>query len=148
MQAADHGPLGFHQGFDFKAQVVEEGLVVLPEGLLVEAVAGQQTHAFKEAQAQPGLQPSPQAEGRGEFAKGLGRQWCKRLAVIELTTGLPAGFMDEGIGVKFQRQGSGIDEALVVVQAPDVFGAPASVEGEGVTEVGVNRLSECPRRHG
>ena len=51
VQTTDHGPLRFHQGFDLKAQIVEEGLVVLPEGLLVEAVARQQAHAFKEAQA-------------------------------------------------------------------------------------------------
>ena len=59
VQATDHGPLGFDQGFDFKAQVVEERLVVLPEGLLVQAVAGEQAHAFEEPKAQPGLQPSP-----------------------------------------------------------------------------------------
>ena len=59
VQATDHGPLGFDQGLDFKAQVIEEGLIVLAEGLLVEAVAGEQAHAFEETEAQPGLQPCP-----------------------------------------------------------------------------------------
>ena len=148
VQTTDHGPLGFHQGFDLKAQVVEEGLVVLPEGLLVEAVARQQAHAFEEAQAQPGLQPSPQAKRRGEFAEGLGGERCERFAVVELTAGLPAGFVQQGIGVKFQRQRTGIHQSFVEVQAVDVFGSPAAVEGEGVTKVGVDGLPVAPGGHG
>ncbi len=113
VDAAHQRPLRPDQCLHLKAEVVEKRAVVLAESLLVVADVGVEADAFKEGQAQPGLQPGPYPEAPGEFAEGLG--WCVGVGnlLVEFAALLFVGVVNQSVGIEFQSQGAGAQQALV-----------------------------------
>ena len=101
------------QRLHLETEVVQEGGVVLAKGLLVVADLAVEAHAFKEGQIEPGLQPGPYTKAPGEFPEGL----CPGVAVghilVERSTLLFRCLVQQGIGVEFQRERSGLHQAFV-----------------------------------
>ena len=121
MDAAHHRPLRRNQSLDFKAQVVQEVGVLLAEGFLVIADAGVQADTLDKTQAQPRLQPGPQAESPGEFTEGLGRGVGERVALVEASSGLRQGAVQQGVGVELQCQWPRAQQAAVEADTQEVL---------------------------
>ena len=147
VNAAHQRPFRLDQCLHLKAEVVEKRGVVLAERLLVVADVGVEAHAFKERQAQPGLQPGPHTKAPGEFAEGLGRCVGVGNRLVEFAALLFVGVVQQSIGIKFQGQGAGAQQALVQADAPEVFRPQAAIKQKGVAEVGIDHLP-APHRGG
>ena len=134
------------QGLHLEGQVIEEGGVCIPEGLLVVAGFGEQAHPLHEVDVEPGLQPEAHAQAQGAVAEILGRGVGEGHLLVKAAPGLGLGAVVEQVGVQLKGDKTTIENPPLHAHPGQVLGPGLAVEQEGVAEVGRVHLA-APGSH-
>ena len=102
VDAAHQGDIGGNGCFHLEAQVIQQLAVVIAECLFVQADVRVVADAFKETEAQPGLNPQPGADADNTLSEALGWKIGIGGVLVVFTTALLLGDVAEQIRLKFQ----------------------------------------------